>query len=115
MRIGVPRETLPGETRVAIAPDTVKTLLKQGFSVVIEAGAGALASFPDERYEAAGATMADVVWTTVFTTDMREFREIVAAREEFWRDNLPTSTMIEISHLTEPAAKIEVQVIAAVA
>ena len=65
--------------------------------------------------EAAGATMADVVWTTVFTTDMREFREIVAAREEFWRDNLPTSTMIEINHLTEPAAKIEVQVIAAVA
>jgi 2-iminobutanoate/2-iminopropanoate deaminase len=63
---------------------------------------------------AAGATMADVVWTTVFTTDMREFREIVAAREEFWRDNLPTSTMIEISHLTEPAAKIEIQVIAAV-
>ncbi len=64
--------------------------------------------------EAAGATMADVVWTTVFTTDMREFREIVAAREEFWKDNLPTSTMIEISHLTEPAAKLEIQVIAAI-
>ena len=64
--------------------------------------------------EAAGATMDDVVWTTVFTTDMREFREIVAAREEFWRNQLPTSTMIEISHLTEPAAKIEVQVIAAI-
>lgn len=64
--------------------------------------------------KAAGATMDDVVWTTVFTTDMREFREIVAAREEFWRNQLPTSTMIEISHLTEPAAKIEVQVIAAI-
>jgi 2-iminobutanoate/2-iminopropanoate deaminase len=64
--------------------------------------------------EAAGATMDDVVWTTVFTTDMREFREIVAAREEFWRNQLPTSTMIEISHLTEPAARIEVQVIAAI-
>ncbi|MBT9559700.1 MAG: Re/Si-specific NAD(P)(+) transhydrogenase subunit alpha, partial [Myxococcales bacterium] len=64
VRIGVPRETLPGETRVAVAPDTVKTLLKQGFSVVIEAGAGALASFPDERYEAAGATIGtrDDVW-----------------------------------------------------
>jgi 2-iminobutanoate/2-iminopropanoate deaminase len=63
---------------------------------------------------AAGATMADVVWTTVFTTDMREFREIVAAREEFWTQQLPTSTMIEISHLTEPGAKIEIQVIAAI-
>ena len=63
---------------------------------------------------AAGATMADVVWTTVYTTDMREFREIVAAREEFFKSNLPTSTMIEIGHLTEPAAKVEIQVIAAI-
>ena len=33
---------------------------------------------------AAGASMSDVVWTTVFTTDMREFKQIVAAREEFF-------------------------------
>ena len=63
---------------------------------------------------AAGATMADVVWTTVYTTDMREFRQIVAAREEFVRDNLPTSTMVEVSHLSEPGMMVEIQVIAAV-
>ena len=63
---------------------------------------------------AAGATMADVVWTTVYTTDMREFRQIVAAREEFVRDHLPTSTMVEVSHLSEPGMMVEIQVIAAV-
>ena len=63
---------------------------------------------------AAGASMADVVWTTVYTTDMREFRQIVAAREEFVKDHLPTSTMVEVSHLSEPGMMVEIQVIAAV-
>ncbi|MBC7779344.1 MAG: RidA family protein [Proteobacteria bacterium] len=68
----------------------------------------------ESSLHAAGATMADVVWTTVFTTDMREFREIVAAREEFFKTALPTSTMVEVVHLTEPAAKVEIQAIAAI-
>ncbi|MCC7484726.1 MAG: RidA family protein [Burkholderiales bacterium] len=63
---------------------------------------------------AAGATLADVVWTTVYTTDMREFRQIVAAREEFFRDNLPTSTMVEVNHLADPGLMVEITVIAAV-
>jgi 2-iminobutanoate/2-iminopropanoate deaminase len=58
--------------------------------------------------------MSDVVWTTVYTTDMREFRQIVAAREEFVRDHLPTSTMVEVSHLSEPGMMVEIQVIAAI-
>ena len=64
--------------------------------------------------EAAGATMADVVWTTVYTTDIREFREIVAGREEFFRDNLPTSTMVEVSHLADPGLLVEITVIAVI-
>jgi 2-iminobutanoate/2-iminopropanoate deaminase len=64
--------------------------------------------------EAAGASMSDVVWTTVYTTDIREFREIVAAREEFFTDNLPTSTMVEVSHLADPGLLVEIQVIAAI-
>lgn len=64
--------------------------------------------------EAAGASMADVVWTTVYTTDIREFRQIVAAREEFFRDNLPTSTMVEVSHLADPGLLVEITVIAAI-
>lgn len=63
---------------------------------------------------AAGASLSDVVWTTVFTVDMREFKQIVAAREEFFRDNLPTSTMVEVNHLSEPGLLVEIQAIAAI-
>ncbi|NGM87496.1 RidA family protein [Parapusillimonas sp. SGNA-6] len=63
---------------------------------------------------AAGASLSDIVWTTVYTTDIREFKQIVAAREEFFKDNLPTSTMIEINHLSEPGMLVEIQVIAAI-
>lgn len=63
---------------------------------------------------AAGAQLSDIVWTTVYTTDIREFKQIVAAREEFFKDNLPTSTMVEINHLSEPGMLVEIQVIAAI-
>ncbi|MBM7035702.1 Re/Si-specific NAD(P)(+) transhydrogenase subunit alpha [Vibrio ulleungensis] len=56
MQIGVPREVLDGETRVAASPKSVEQLLKLGFDVVVESGAGALASFDDAAYVAAGAT-----------------------------------------------------------
>jgi 2-iminobutanoate/2-iminopropanoate deaminase len=67
-----------------------------------------------KNLEAAGATLSDVVWTTVYTTDIREFRQIVAAREEFFKTNLPTSTMVEVSHLADPGLMVEITVIAAV-
>jgi 2-iminobutanoate/2-iminopropanoate deaminase len=68
----------------------------------------------EKSLTAAGATLSDIVWTTVYTTDMREFRQIVAAREEFFKDNLPTSTMVEVVHLADPGLLVEIQVIAAV-
>ncbi|WP_409330732.1 Re/Si-specific NAD(P)(+) transhydrogenase subunit alpha [Trujillonella humicola] len=55
MLIGVPRETSPGETRVAATPATVRQLLGLGHEVVVESGAGAASSFPDVEYVAAGA------------------------------------------------------------
>jgi H+-translocating NAD(P) transhydrogenase subunit alpha len=57
MRIGVPLETRPGETRVAATPETVKKLIGQGHTVVIQKDAGLKASQPDSVYEAAGATI----------------------------------------------------------
>ena len=57
MRIGVPLETRPGETRVAATPETVKKLLGQGHQVVIQKDAGVQASQPDSAYEAVGATI----------------------------------------------------------
>src|SRR5512139_2707286 len=55
MRIGVPKETAPGEKRVATVPDVVAKLIKLGFSVAVESGAGDAANFADDTYRAAGA------------------------------------------------------------
>src|SRR5262245_55399672 len=59
MRIGVPRETVPGERRVALVPETVQRLVKGGNEVVVERGAGVEAAFVDVAYEQAGARIAD--------------------------------------------------------
>ncbi|WP_006242671.1 Re/Si-specific NAD(P)(+) transhydrogenase subunit alpha [Mycolicibacterium tusciae] len=55
MIIGIPRESHGGETRVAATPQTVGQLLKLGYSVVVESGAGAASSFADTAYVEAGA------------------------------------------------------------
>src|ERR1043165_2950476 len=57
--IGVPKETFPGERRVALVPATVAPLKKAKLEVVIEAGAGAPAGFPDSAYQHAGATLCE--------------------------------------------------------
>lgn len=54
MRIGIPRERLANEARVAATPSTVTQLIKLGFSVCIESEAGHLASFEDAAYEQSG-------------------------------------------------------------
>ena len=56
MKIGIPAETRPGETRVAATPETVKKLAAQ-HQVLVQSGAGIHASVPDEAYAAAGATI----------------------------------------------------------
>jgi NAD(P) transhydrogenase subunit alpha len=55
LTIGVPRETFAGEKRVATVPEVVEKLIKLGFSVKVETGAGAAANFADDTYQAAGA------------------------------------------------------------
>jgi NAD(P) transhydrogenase subunit alpha len=66
MKLGVTRETAPGERRVALVPEIAGKLAAAGFEIVVEPGAGAAASFPDSAYAEAGATLgspwvADVV------------------------------------------------------
>ena len=55
MIVGVPRETFPGERRVALVPATIPSLTKAGLEVVVEAGAGFGAGYPDSDYAAKGA------------------------------------------------------------
>ena len=58
MLIGVPKETAAGEKRVATVPDVVEKLVKLGFSVAVQSGAGDAAHFADDTYRAVGATVA---------------------------------------------------------
>jgi len=69
MHIGVPRETSPGERRVALVPESAKKLIQAGYQVAVEAGAGSAAGFPDAAYREAGATL-DPVPATVLGADL---------------------------------------------
>ncbi len=62
MKVGVPRESAPGERRVALVPETVARLVEQGHEVVVERGAGTQALVADAAYEDAGATLGDGSW-----------------------------------------------------
>src|SRR4051812_37396150 len=59
MKVGVPKEIAAGERRVALTPDAVAGLVKGGWQLLVERGAGAGAFFPDEAYEKAGASLVD--------------------------------------------------------
>ncbi|MFC7487104.1 Re/Si-specific NAD(P)(+) transhydrogenase subunit alpha [Knoellia sp. CPCC 206453] len=67
MRIGVPLESMAGETRVAATPKTVEQLIGLGYAVFVQSGAGRRATFEDDAYAAAGA---DVVGDEVWNTDI---------------------------------------------
>ena len=85
--IGVPRETFPGEKRVATVPEVVEKLIKLGFSVSVESGAGEEANFSDDTYRAAGAQIvqgAANLWSTsdiVFKVRAPSAEEVGLIRE----------------------------------
>ncbi|WP_340608511.1 Re/Si-specific NAD(P)(+) transhydrogenase subunit alpha [Xenorhabdus bharatensis] len=85
MHIGVPKERYPNEARVAATPSTVEQLLKLGFNVVVESGAGHLASFDDNAYQKAGAVIAEnhEVWQSdiIFKINAPEESEITLMKE----------------------------------
>ncbi|CAN7733384.1 Re/Si-specific NAD(P)(+) transhydrogenase subunit alpha [Variovorax paradoxus] len=68
MKIGVPAETMAGETRVAVTPETVKKLAASGHTVRVQSGAGIAASVTDAAYEAAGAEIVNM--NAAFAADM---------------------------------------------
>ena len=59
MRVCVPRESAPGENRVALTPEAAAKLASSGFDVVVERGAGVLAGFPDDQYAESNVTLVD--------------------------------------------------------
>ncbi len=86
-RIGVPREVFPGEKRVATVPEVVEKLIKLGFAVSVETGAGDAANFSDESYRAVGATVvpdAAQLWASsdiVFKVSVPTAEEVSLMRE----------------------------------
>ena len=86
-RIGVPREIFPGEKRVATVPEVVEKLIKLGFQVAVESGAGEAANFSDDAYRAAGAQVFDSaqgLWTAsdiVFKVRAPSADEVALMRE----------------------------------
>ena len=87
MKIGVPKEVIAGENRVAMTPESAAALQKLGYDCLIEKGAGAAAGFSDARYEAAGV-------------------EVIATAAALWKEadviakvRIPTET--ELKRLTK--------------
>ncbi len=85
--IGIPRETAAGEKRVATVPEVVEKLVKLGFRVAVESGAGEAANFSDEAYRAAGAEIiegAPKLWASsdiVFKVAVPTSAEVELMRE----------------------------------
>ena len=74
MRVGVPKETWPGETRVSLIPSAVAALIKSGLEVIVEERAGTAAGFPDAAYRDQGASIgghADVFSTADILLQVR--------------------------------------------
>jgi NAD(P) transhydrogenase subunit alpha len=82
MRIGVPKETVAGEKRVATTPDVAAQLIKLGFDVAVESGAGAAANFADAAFEEAGCSIvdADEAWASDIVLKVRGPEEAEADR-----------------------------------
>jgi H+-translocating NAD(P) transhydrogenase subunit alpha len=79
MRVGVARETAPGERRVALVPETVAKLVAAGFEIEVEPGAGEAASFPDAAYADAGASLGSP-WDADAVVKVRKPDEAEVAR-----------------------------------
>jgi len=86
LTIGVPRETAAGEKRVATVPEVVEKLIKLGFSVALESGAGTAANFSDESYRAAGAEVFDTA------------TKLWAAADVVFKVRAPTAEEVALMH-----------------
>jgi alanine dehydrogenase len=101
--VGVPREIKTAEHRVAMTPDGVRELERQGVEVVVEAGAGEGASIRDADYRAAGATIvptAAEAWAQQLVVKVKEPKEDEFA---FLRPDLTLFTYLHLAAYPEVA------------
>lgn len=101
MIIGVPKETQAGENRVALVPETVAKLVKAGFQVKIERGAGVKAHFPDADYEKAGASLGSA--DDIFSSAELVVKVAVPSPSEISRLKQGTAFVSFLNPLAEPS------------
>lgn len=89
MIVGVPRESFPGERRVALVPGVIPNLAKAGFEVIIEAGAGVEAGYPDADFTAKGARIAATRAEVFATADLIVQVLSYGSNDRTGRDDLP--------------------------
>ncbi|HHT30553.1 MULTISPECIES: NAD(P) transhydrogenase subunit alpha [Petrimonas] len=83
MIVGIPKEIMPGEARVAATPETVKKFILDGMTVLVEAGAGVKSHYYDEQYSEAGAEMVDDVSRLFERADL-----ILKVKEPLFNENV---------------------------
>jgi NAD(P) transhydrogenase subunit alpha len=88
MKVAVPKETFPGEQRVALIPANIPQLAKAGMDVIVEAGAGVGAGFDDAQYEEKGATIT-TDRAVIFSADIVAQIRTLGANPQAGRDDLP--------------------------
>jgi alanine dehydrogenase len=102
MLIGVPKEVKDHESRVAIVPSGVKALTDTGHKVLVETGAGALSSMPDEDYKSAGAEIAGSAADVWRRADMVvKVKEPIAPEYQFFREDLVLFTYLHLAPLPD--------------
>jgi NAD(P) transhydrogenase subunit alpha len=115
MKIAIPRECRPGETRVAASPEVVKKLTGFGFDVAVEKGAGEAAAITDANFKDAGATIAEDATATYKNADMvlkiqRPITEGAEGQNELSlmkRDAVVLAHMAALTHKEDVAAMAE--------
>lgn len=101
MKVGVPKETVPGEKRVALVPDTVGRLVEKGLEILVESGAGMAAGFSDGAYREAGASIVDGP-AQVFDADVVMKVAPPAVADEAGRFKAGTALIGHLLPLTSP-------------
>lgn len=98
MRISVPKEIMNNESRVALTPTEVRTLVTDGHELFIESGAGVGASFPDEKYVEAGATIVDSADETWAKAELLlKVKEPLESEYQYLRSDLTVFTYLHLA------------------
>ncbi|MER0093018.1 alanine dehydrogenase [Corynebacterium sp. KPL2838] len=98
MRISVPKEIMNNESRVALTPTEVRTLVAEGHELFIETGAGVGASFPDEEYVEAGATIVDSADETWAKAELLlKVKEPLESEYQYLRSDLTVFTYLHLA------------------